>query len=104
MDFEEERAIAKGKLLGFLLMSKSPLALNVIFAAEKLQLEPAQISRALWELSDEGRIDFELTRAIVTLKDVVGVVPPETDLDSHPDFGGELPPEKLKKGAKNDSP
>lgn len=75
MDLNEQRAIAKGKLLGYLLMNKNPLALNVIFAAEKLQLEPEEISAALWDLSDEGRIDLVLSKAIVTLRNAPKVLP-----------------------------
>jgi hypothetical protein len=90
LDTDQENAIAQGKVLGFLLMGKNPCPLNVIFAAEKLQLEPEQISAALRALEVEGRIDLVLTRAIVTLKDV----PPETIAPT------KLDSELAKKGAK----
>lgn len=78
LDTDQENAIAQGKVLAFLLMGKNPCPLNVIFAAEKLQLEPEQISAALRALEIQGRIELVLTRAIVTLKDV----PFEPDLKS----------------------
>ena len=79
LDTDQQNAIAQGKVLAFLLMGKNPCPLNVIFAAEKLQLEPEQISAALRALEIEGRIELVLTRAIVTLKDGP-TVPPETKL------------------------
>jgi hypothetical protein len=74
LNSDQENAIAQGKVIAFLLMGRNPCPLNVIFAAEKLQLQPEEISAALRALEVEGRIELVLTRAIVTLKDVP---PPE---------------------------
>ncbi len=84
---DQENAIAQGKVLAFLLMGKNPCPLNVMFAAEKLQLEPEQISAALRALEVEGQIELVLSRAIVTLKDVPSAVsvelpPKETDAEA----------------------
>jgi hypothetical protein len=103
LDRESNDRIAQGKVLAFLLMGRNPCPLNVIFAAEKLQLQPEEISAALRALEVEGRIELVLTRAIVTLKDVP---PPESGSRpeatlSHPDRGAiaeEVPPESKKKG------
>jgi hypothetical protein len=112
LDNEQENAIAQGKVLAFLLMGKNPCPLNVIFAAEKLQLEPEQISAALRALEIQGRIELVLTRAIVTLKDVPTGEPPlhiAGVLATHP-IQSDTPPETIaptkldsepvKKGAK----
>jgi hypothetical protein len=79
LDAESNDRIAQGKVLGFLHLSKNPCPFNVIYAAEKLQLTPEQISAALRALEAEGVVEVVMSRAIVTLKDVPSTPDPKSE-------------------------
>ena len=93
-DQAQEQAIAKGKILGYLLMSKNPLALNMQQLCDRLHLTPAEATAALKGLEEEQRIELTITRAIVSLIEIDS--PPESSrLDAlpEPSFIGGYPEE-----------
>jgi hypothetical protein len=102
MELQEQSNIAKGKVLAYLLMNKQPASLAIVTIAERLQLTPEQMSEALNDLCDEGKIRLVMTRAIATLCNRPEATPVESDpleqkdLDAHPDFEGD-PPEPTSK-------
>jgi DNA-binding transcriptional regulator GbsR (MarR family) len=61
--------IAKGKILGFLLLSKQPVTTNIPVLAAKLQLTPELISAALRQLEDDLKVTVTTNRAIIALVD-----------------------------------
>lgn len=72
MDPQTDTAIAKGKVLAYLLLNRQPVAFSVSVLADKLQLTPALITGALRELEAEDRATVVIAKAIVTL-----IEPPE---------------------------
>lgn len=67
--------IAKGKILGFLLLSKQPVTINATGLAAKLQLTPELITEALRQLEDDLKVTVMISRAIVALTEEPGVAP-----------------------------
>ena len=67
MDLSQAESIAKGKILGYLLMSKNPLSLNMVQLCDRLQLTPALATHALKELEAENRLELTISRAVVVL-------------------------------------
>jgi hypothetical protein len=88
MDISQtDAAIAKGKILGFLLMSRQPVTINVAALADRLQLTPALVTKALQELEAETRATVTILKAIVSLSEVAPEPPPESEKETTPAQG-----------------
>jgi hypothetical protein len=61
--------IVKGKILGFLLLSKRPVTITMSGLGTKLQLGPEVLTLALRQLEDDLKVTMTINRAIVDLVD-----------------------------------
>lgn len=91
MDSQTDAAIAKGKILGYLLMSRQPVTINVAALADRLQLTPDLITVALRDLEAEARATVVISKAIVSLIEATPELPPEPEADSTEKIRGAKP-------------